>query len=428
MSARILLSSIAAAALALGTAPAGSAQGIDAPYDDWNPDLIGFPSNTPDSPRANCEGGGNACIDRTIGEMWRRFHRVIPRCNHNNVFSLTYLRVTEDVREAISEGLYPDLHWINHLDAMFARTKFLTYDNWRRGRRDLVPESWRIAFDAGRDQRVEGIGNLLLSMNAHVNRDFPFVLYHAGLAHPDGTSRKPEHDAYNPRLRALYRPMLTELSHRFDESIDRYDVPGTDVDDDALFQTLVMWREGAWRNAEALAAARNDAGRRQVARAIEAYAIAQAQMILAGSRYRPPEGPQARNDRCARHGGQRPGWPRGADVARPFGTARLVGNRLSVKLRCPNGIGPCRGTLKLRRPIAGQARDAVAGQRFRRIGSRRFTVPAAAEKAVGMRLRGAQARRLARRAGRGVRVAARSKLGPGDAVTRRAKLPLRAFR
>ena len=225
------------------SALACAAPAAAAPYDDWNPDFIGFPSNSDVSARGKCAGGSDLCIDRTIGEMWRRFHTVQPVCGGNAIFSLTYLRVTEDVREGVGEEFWPDHWWINYQDSIFARVYFDTYDNWAAGRMDLVPESWRIAFDAGRDEDVQGLGNLLLSMNAHVNRDFPFILYHAGLVRPDGKSRKQEHDGFGTRLRALYKPMLTELAHRFDASIDDYDIPGIVADDDALYSLLTQWRE-----------------------------------------------------------------------------------------------------------------------------------------------------------------------------------------
>ena len=51
------------------------------------------------------------------------------------------------------------------------------------------------SHDAAKGRQVTGLGNLLLGMNAHINRDLPFVLYSIGLTAPDGSSRKPDHDA-----------------------------------------------------------------------------------------------------------------------------------------------------------------------------------------------------------------------------------------
>jgi hypothetical protein len=391
-----LVALLAAAALA---APAPAAAQLDG-FSDWNRELPGFPSNASPSARALCAGGSSACIDRTIGEMYRRFHRAIPTCEDNNVFSLTYIRVTEDIRAGIHAGFYPDLRWINRLDAIFAVPYFLALDNWRAGRTELVSPSWQIAFDTARDRQVKGLGNLLLAMNAHINRDFPFALALAGVA-----GKKAEHDSGNQRLRKLYSPMLRELARRFDPSIDDFDVPGTELDDEAFFQTLVGWRERAWQNAVRLAAARGDAERRRVAAAIEAEALTQANLIRGTFSYRPGESTAAREALCAAAGGQRAGYPRGAEVLRPMRTSRRGPARLRVVVRCPDGVGPCRSLLRVR----------GAGVR------RRVALPAGTRRAVRVKLPRRAQRRLARAAR--PRVLVRSLLGPGE--SRRRSLPLR---
>ena len=57
---------------------------------------------------------------------------------------------------------------------------------------------------------------------------------------------------------------------------------------DAAMAQLVAWRETAWRMAEQLVAARDDAGRERVAALIEANAEANAYAIIAQSAYAPP--------------------------------------------------------------------------------------------------------------------------------------------
>jgi uncharacterized protein DUF5995 len=395
-----MLWTVAAFAAALALLPAtASAQDPGPAYDDWNPGWIGFPSNAKRSARGECRSGSSRCINRTIGEMYRRFNTVVPVCDGNAIFSITYIRVTEDIRQAVSDDFYPDVAWLERQDATFARTYFLAYDNYLAGRIDLVPPAWRIAFDAGRDDTVKGIGNLLLSMNAHINRDFPFILYHSGLVDSDGTSRKPQHDSYNPRLRALYKPIIDELTSRFDPSVDDYDIPGT-ADDDALFQILVEWRETAWQNAQRLANASTDAERRQVAQSIEDYAVSQAEAIYAGSTYLPGETTEARDAQCAAHGGQDPRYERGSDIAH-FGSSHAKRNavgKLSAVLRCPNGPGPCNGTAS----VEGQGRE------------RPFSVPAGERKTLRLGLISG--------AGPRVRVKLHSLLGPGVDATRRRTL------
>ncbi len=122
---------------------------------------------------------------------------------------------------------------------------------------------------------MTGLGNLLLSMNAHINRDMPYLVEAIGMTKPDGSTRKLDHDRGNKVLNTLYDDVLKELSARFDSSIDDVDVPGFLGDDAALFQMLQGWREGVWRNAELLDNAR-DAGPAQggvrLHRAVRAHA------------------------------------------------------------------------------------------------------------------------------------------------------------
>lgn len=99
---------------------------------------------------------------------------------------------------------------------------------------------------------MTGTGNLLLGMSGHVNRDLPFALAEIGIVKPDGTSRKPDHDKVNEFLNRVMEGLLTEAAARFDPTVDDGQLPFTTLDDTALLQLLVSWREGAWRNAERL--------------------------------------------------------------------------------------------------------------------------------------------------------------------------------
>ncbi len=98
------------------------------------------------------------------------------------------------------------------------------------------------------------MGNLLLGINAHVQRDLPFVLYSIGLVSPEGASRKPDHDRVNQILNRVTDDIIAEVARRFDPTIDDANLPTT-IDDFVLFQTIVGWREAAWRHAELLALA-----------------------------------------------------------------------------------------------------------------------------------------------------------------------------
>jgi hypothetical protein len=150
---------------------------------------------------------------------------------------------------------------------------------------------------------VTGSGDLLLGISAHVNRDLPFVLAELGLVAPDGTSRKADHDRINVMLNMVQEPLLAEQARRFDPDMA---VPATPygLGYTGLMQTLLVWREDAWRSAELLVAAPDAATRAEVAAGIERKAHLQAQAIVAASAYLPPlRTTSARDRHCAVHGG-----------------------------------------------------------------------------------------------------------------------------
>ncbi|MBA2349480.1 MAG: hypothetical protein H0V81_14425, partial [Solirubrobacterales bacterium] len=298
----------------LAAAPARAAE--PPPYIDWPSLLPALPAPFTPNVEPDCADGSDACIDRTITEMKRRFHAVVPRCDHRAVFSLAYLRVTEDVRAARDEGVFQDPAWLNSEDAVFARMYFSVYDAYAAGQRDGVPMAWQLAFDSERERELSALGDFLMSMNAHINRDFPFLLAGVGITRPDGTTRKPDHDAYNIRLARLYAPVLKEVAERFDPTADDFELGP--VDDEAAYAILQSWREGVWRNAERLVNARTPAERAQVAASIEAYATTVGRTLRAALR----ADPAARGAWCAEHGGQDPASVATVTPAAVGGSAR----------------------------------------------------------------------------------------------------------
>ncbi len=234
---------------------------------------------------------------------------------------------------------------------MFARMYFDAYDAWERGDLANVPDAWEEAFDAGRDRSVAGIGNLLMSMNAHINRDFPFMLANLGLTMPNGASRKPDHDRGNEVLNRLYDDVLQEIARRWDPTVLSYDVRGTTIDDAGIFQILQGWREQVWRHAEMLVNAPTPEERQAVADYIEGYALEMARTIKAGS----SGDPTARDAHCAAY--RAANRERGA-LARPVIRRRGLRARrgdVRVRVACPGGIRLCDGKLllhRLRRPVA----------------------------------------------------------------------------
>jgi hypothetical protein len=155
-----------------------------------------------------------------------------------------------------------------------------------------------VAFSAAKDRSVQGMGDVLLGMNAHINRDLPFVLYRMGLFNSDGSSRKSDHDKVNSVLFQAYDDAAVDSARRFDPSMAPSSAPASG---ELSIQSVVGWREEAWRNAERLAAAATDADRALVAAQIEQAATLEAQAIKAAYGYAPGQSSADRDAYCAAH-------------------------------------------------------------------------------------------------------------------------------
>ena len=244
--------------------------------------LIGLLAALPTPYRAytgsTCASGDPQCIVDVIAEMEDRLADEAATCDHDAIFGLAYLRVTQNVKDAADKGYFADRTWLTRIDAVFAKMYFDTMDAWNAGQSASVPHAWRIALKASEDRAMSGLGDFMLNMNAHINNDFPYVLEKVGLTAADGTSHKPDHNAYNDRLDSLYHPVFDEEAARFDP---RFNDPDVGPLDELVVSSIMRgWREMVWRHAEALAATRTmPALRKIVQKEIEEYAATQAQLI-----------------------------------------------------------------------------------------------------------------------------------------------------
>lgn len=260
----------------------------DPPFIPWSALLPGLTTTYEPSSSNLCAAGELACVDAVIQEMTTRADALDATCNHNAMFALTYLRTTEAYRVAVVEpGFFSDPQFINHQDALFAKYYFDAWDQYRAAQLGNVPRAWQLAFKAADQKRVTGMGNLLLGMSAHVNRDLPYVLAAIGLVKPDGTSRKPDHDKVNVFLNRVIEPLIEEAAARYDPMVDDTQVEGTLIDEAVLLQLLVGWREQAWRNAEALVSAPTPAARALVEQTIEQTAAIEANLLIVATAYTP---------------------------------------------------------------------------------------------------------------------------------------------
>ena len=294
---RLRAAAISALACAMLVPSAARAQ--DPLYLGWPEILPPAPGTYTPSTEEDCLKGRTKCVDQVIREMQRRFEPLASSCDHDAIFSLAYLRTTEAYRRAIENpNFFRDTAFVNHEDVIFAEYYFRAHDAWNSSLRAGTPPAWAHAFQAAERREVSAAGNLVLGMNAHIQRDLPFALASIGIVAPDGTSRKSDHDRVNRILNTVPDDLLPEIARRFDPTIDDGNLP-TMVDDIVTFQSVPAWRETAWRNAERLVAARTASQRALVAADIEAYAASQALTLRRATAYAPLATSRQRDAYCA---------------------------------------------------------------------------------------------------------------------------------
>lgn len=239
-----------------------------------------------------CELGKPQCVTLVIQEMERRYKPLPKRCDHDAVFALNYLETTEVFAQTLDEVNYNNPAAVIREDALFAEYYFRAYDAYHTGKGN-APPVWQITFDAAQNHSVSGAGNLALGINAHIQRDSPFVLYELYLQ-----GRPVSYEDYT-RVNQFLQQVnpLKELAAEFDPTIDDQDVPG-DQDDRQRFETIVQWREGAFRNYERLRNASTDAERMQVAKEIEEFAAGSAQFLQQSFSYPPGTDSSERDTYC----------------------------------------------------------------------------------------------------------------------------------
>lgn len=274
---------LAGLALALSGAAPARAQVLNLPWPQLLPPAPGTPTQT-HRPVEHCPVAGPACVADLEARLHAQWERLDAACDHRAVASLAYLRITQELRRDMTRArpeLVSDVPWMSAVITTFSNRYFASFDAAAAGR--PVPEAWRIAYGAARSGDTSAAQDVLLFSNAHVQRDLPFAYEEMGVRAPGGRSHKPDHDAVNEVNARIFDPLQDEIGRRYDPTFPVMDGGPSPLDELGALEMVKAWREGAWRNAERLAAARTPAARALVVADIEGGAALWARLIAAPS-------------------------------------------------------------------------------------------------------------------------------------------------
>jgi hypothetical protein len=285
------LAAAAIAAVALASpAPATASQDPNPPWPQLLPPRD-IDDRTQPGPVARCRKPTMRCVSDTMKRM-RKLERRFG-CDHRAVFATTYRLLTREIRDTLRRDphFFDDRRWLITELTEFANYYFRSIRLYERGK--PVPEAWQIAFDTAKQGDANAGQDMLLGINAHVQRDMAYVVATVGLRTKDGKTRKHDHDVVNDILDAAYQPIVDAIGERYDSIVTISNASWNPVDDIAGLEMVKGWREGVWRNAERLLEARTAAERRQVSDSIETNAAAWARLMAS------PQAPGYRAQRDA---------------------------------------------------------------------------------------------------------------------------------
>jgi hypothetical protein len=112
-----------------------------------------------------------SAVAGVVARMRQRLDTLPQNLSQRKPFLGTYLRTTEAVGAAVSDGLFEDPDWVERWDVVFAELYLEAHDADIAGEPSQVPRPWRLAFQAPAE--LPALRHVLLGINAHVNYDLP---------------------------------------------------------------------------------------------------------------------------------------------------------------------------------------------------------------------------------------------------------------
>ena len=246
---RTVVVALVALVATAGLGRAGAQEVPPLPVTDLLPPVV------PDAPAADatrvCGERGLRCVrhvERELAGLEDHFG-----CDHRAVFPTVYRLLTREIRLVLEDqpGFFDDPAGIGLEALAFYELYERMITDHLAGRR--IPRAWQVAMGAATAGDWTAGHDMLLAINAHVQRDMPHALDRIGLVLPDGRSRKRDHDRGNQILHRAYPTIVREVARRYDPLMGDVEAIPV-VDDVGANQLVALWREGVWRNAESLTA------------------------------------------------------------------------------------------------------------------------------------------------------------------------------
>jgi hypothetical protein len=218
-------------------------------------------------------------IQEAIDALATLEREFVSRRDRRAVFVSPYVQVTQELQRRIEADFFHDSAWVTRYLLIFANLYRKALAAHETHDVMALPKAWQIALNTSASGAALVIQDLLLGMNAHINRDLPFALFEVGLD-PQRDLRYRDHIAVNAILHALTDQIQDRIAAMYASGLGVLDSLLGNLDESFISFDMQVAREHAWNMGVALTNARSDAERQLLAGAIENQAAVVARLIL----------------------------------------------------------------------------------------------------------------------------------------------------
>ena len=205
--------------------------------------------------------------------------------DQRRVFLSCYRLMTQNILAAIDAKEFEDVVWVATLMESFAGYYFQALEA-DESEQTNPPTAWKIAFSASHSPHIHVLQNLMLGVNAHINRDLVFAI--TELLAPEWQQASPEQRQMRYRDHCHVNEVINGTINAVqDQVIDRFEPEFRVVDtllgplDEWMTSLLISrWREEVWEHVIHLVDPDPDTDRQTLIQRVEQGSVKRAHEIL----------------------------------------------------------------------------------------------------------------------------------------------------
>lgn len=216
-------------------------------------------------------------VQDALNDLERLETALLQLRDRRGVFVTAYRLITGTLDQWIRQGRFHDNAWVTRYVVSFANLYREALEKQLAGHIAQAPAAWQISLETSAAGLALVIQDLILGINAHINRDLPFALDQVGI---DGATRYADHTLVNKALRDATGVVQDRIAEYYASGLGILGTLLGNFDEELTGFSFENAREHAWRSGVALVAAQGNPQRDQIEALVESQAKLLARTIL----------------------------------------------------------------------------------------------------------------------------------------------------